>query len=371
MDKGRLDEIDILRGFAFLAVVLQHILAGYFTNTGYSVIILSLFLSISRFAVPMFVFITGLVLFYSSKKLSYFKFINRRFSKIFIPYALVTILYYVYQASSNLIHQKNIFVILKDYLFLLVTGKGSYHLWFVIMIFQFYLLIPLFRCVINKNNGFKKNMFILAFSFVVYLVIIYSRSYYIPYINNGLKSTYFEILLVYLDRNFIPWFFYFILGGMAGLYLDEWKRIIARFFKLNIMIYLIGLAPIIYLLLTNKSVQATAWYAEISGPLSIKMVVFLTASIPVLYFIAQSLAEKNVVFSNIIKAFGHHSYGCYLIHAFVLHFTRSFTTTVLGWMNPFLQVMVSFLLCSVICLISMMSISGIKFPAKDIATEAG
>ena len=371
MNKGKLEEIDVLRGFAFLAVVLQHVVASYFTNPGYSVVILSLILSISRFAVPMFVFITGLVLFYSSKKLSYLKFINRRFSKIFIPYALITILYYVYQTSSNIMHQENLLLILKDYLYLLVTGKGSYHLWFVVMIFQFYLLIPLFKCVINKNNGFKKNMFILGVSFIIYSVVMYARSYYIPYICNGLKSTCFDILLVYLDRNFIPWFFYFMLGGMAGLYLEEWKGIIAKFFKLNMMIYLIGSAPIIYLLLTNKTVQVTAWYAQISAPLSIRMIVFLTASIPVLYFIAQVISKKKGVFSYIIKAFGYHSYGCYLVHAFVLHFLRSFTTTVLGWMNPVLQVIVSFLLCSVICLISMMSISGIKFTDKNIATEAG
>ncbi|WP_235439864.1 hypothetical protein [Paenibacillus sp. DMB20] len=66
MRKERIPEIERLRGLAFLAVVLQHSIAHYSVEEGMGLadgVGMAAMLLAVKFAVPAFIFITGLVLF--------------------------------------------------------------------------------------------------------------------------------------------------------------------------------------------------------------------------------------------------------------------------------------------------------------------
>ncbi|RCX19000.1 acyltransferase-like protein [Fontibacillus phaseoli] len=95
MRKEKLAEIEILRGMAFLAVVLQHTIAGIFYQPGLSPLTLTVgttVLGLIRFAVPLFVFITGVVLFYNyDAKINYVDFLRKRFKQVIIPYLSWTV----------------------------------------------------------------------------------------------------------------------------------------------------------------------------------------------------------------------------------------------------------------------------------------
>ena len=108
MQKHRLDEIDILRGLTFLAIALQHSLAGliYAPDLDTASAWISAFLLILiRYAVPMFITITGLVLLYnhSQGELDYPQFLQKRLAQAFIPYLLWTIIYYVWSSGPAIL----------------------------------------------------------------------------------------------------------------------------------------------------------------------------------------------------------------------------------------------------------------------------
>lgn len=95
MKKAKLEEIEILRGITFLTVVFQHIIAGIFYQPGLSPLTLNVattFLGLIRFAVPLFVFITGVVLFYNyDAKVNYKDFLFKRFKHVVVPYLVWTV----------------------------------------------------------------------------------------------------------------------------------------------------------------------------------------------------------------------------------------------------------------------------------------
>lgn len=147
--KARIREIELLRGLAFLAVALQHAIAHYAglneARMGDGVLMAILLLA-AKFAVPVFIFITGMVLFYNyDGQLRYGSFLRKRFGDIVVPYILWSAVYFTENPgwSGDLLHRFETFASH------LVTGKNSYHLWYIVMIVQFYALFPVLRCLMR------------------------------------------------------------------------------------------------------------------------------------------------------------------------------------------------------------------------------
>src|SRR4051794_27546355 len=96
--RERIDEIQSMRGIAFFAVVLQHALGMFTRLPGVNIAdlaVLSFLFNMAKFAVPMFVFITGIVIFYNYyEKLNYPTYLWKRCKEILVPYAVFTPFYY-------------------------------------------------------------------------------------------------------------------------------------------------------------------------------------------------------------------------------------------------------------------------------------
>jgi surface polysaccharide O-acyltransferase-like enzyme len=145
--KERIKSIDCLRGIAILAVLLIHtttrtLEASNFNLVGFS---FTLFLNqIARFAVPMFFIISGFVLEISDHgDLSYWSFIKKRFSKVFIPYVFWSLIYYFLVYNSN---HDNLFKVF-------LTGNASYQLYFIPALLVFYLTFPLLHKLFQKISN--------------------------------------------------------------------------------------------------------------------------------------------------------------------------------------------------------------------------
>jgi len=146
MTKTKIAELDYLRGLAIIAIVMQHTM-GYVNHPQAvlgDVIVLSVIWQLLLFGVPAFILLTGATLFYTNssfESFTYAKYLPKRVSQILIPYLLWTIFYYYFnglQTSVNLWQQ------VTAIFYYVLTGRASYHLWFIVMIFQYYLLYPIF-----------------------------------------------------------------------------------------------------------------------------------------------------------------------------------------------------------------------------------
>ena len=86
-------------------------------------LMMAVLLMATKFAVPVFIFITGMVLFYNDKGQHYGRFIKRRFGDIYVPFAVWTLI-------TLLINHRFNPAVIEDWKYLgevWLTGKSSSH----------------------------------------------------------------------------------------------------------------------------------------------------------------------------------------------------------------------------------------------------
>lgn len=288
--KERIKSIDSLRGLAILAVVLIHtttrtLEASGFNITGFS---WTLFLNqISRFAVPLFFLISGLVLELSYKEgTSYWSFIKRRFSKIFIPYIFWSIFYYLLIYNQN--HDSLVKVIL--------TGNASYQLYFIPALCIFYLIFPL----LHKIYKFISNKFVLS-------LILLSQIFF-------LSKDYFVKEFDFPDPVHIAIlaYFLFIVGIISARNLDKIKIFVKRF---NVIILLFTVLFGIYVFLEGRGRYLStgnylAYYSQWRPSILIyTLLIGLT-----FYYIF----EHTKLRGSIMDKFSKHSFFVFFVHVAIL-----------------------------------------------------
>ncbi|MBW7459621.1 acyltransferase, partial [Paenibacillus sepulcri] len=352
MKKPRIDEIEMLRGMAFLAVVMQHALAHYFPMTDTRLedgVILGLLLLLSKFAVPLFVFITGLVLFYNyDGDIRYGAFIRKRFKDVILPYIPWAVLYAVTFQRLNLYEAGS----LPKLGMMIFTGKASYHLWYIVMIAQFYLLFPLLQRMVRR---WKPKSVRTAAIIVLALGLLYvwlmdqggavyrsADAWDIPFL-----SAFFT---AYLDRNALMFFFYFALGAAAGLYLDHWRAWLIRCRHYLTALYALMVCWMLYVVVSHFKLypDVIIRYDDLSL-LRPEMAVFLTVSVLAVYAASISFMKNAPVWlRQMLTLAGIYSYIAYLAHAYMLRYTERAADWLLPGGSITLRTLTAFALSAVV-----------------------
>ncbi|MDO7905705.1 acyltransferase [Paenibacillus sp. JX-17] len=347
--KTRIQEIDLLRGLAFLAVVMQHAIAHYAAvpQAGLEdAVVMTMILTAAKFAVPVFIFITGLVLFYNyDGELHYGQFLVKRFKDIIVPYLLWSVVFYVFNHGPVW----NITADLQQLGRKLFTGKTSFHLWYIVMIIQFYLLFPVVRRLIRfivKRNTDKLNLIALIAAGLLYVGL----TGWIGRIAGIMSGTGIPLLeplfTIYADRNVLYFYFYFVLGAAAGLNLERWRSWIM---KRQVYIFSAGLVLSLWLIY-----DVTRPFEGVSSGFNFNrmallhpfMAVFCVVSVLVVYRLAMMLnkaASQRVL--GVIRWLGLVSYGAYLIHPLMLRLAYVLDAAIYFNLNATLRMLISFLLC--------------------------
>ncbi|MEF9935019.1 MAG: acyltransferase [Clostridium sp.] len=349
MIKKRIEEVDILRGIAFLAVVLQHSLASFIyepsVNT-YQGIISAFILNSLRFAVPIFVFMTGFSLYYTDKGQGYFEFIRKRFKQIILPYMIWTLIYDILMFFIMGRYDLSLKDLVFQYFNYVLTGTGFYHLWYMAMIIQFYIIYPVFKLIINKNRSFVVNTIMLFVAFIAHYGFLYWYNFYAG-AQSATAPGVLKVVLQYSDRLFVVWMFYFIFGAYLAIYYEKVKEFILKFKYIWFVGFAFSIGYIMKLMISSSSYNENGGYVinhNIGAPLSIPMVPLLIFSILGLYVI--SIKLLNVKASKYILIAGKYSFGAYLCHALVLHYINIIVKYVVP--GFFLKITASFVLCAVI-----------------------
>ena len=231
----RSGELDWLRALAALTVIAIHITGSYVT-----------FLSsayyanhLARFAVPLFIIISGFVLQYSSsrKEMTVLSFYQRRMDRILWPYLVWTLLYVFLlpplmgqgftPASAGELGRH------------LLWGTGSYHLYFLPIIIQLYLLFPLLYRLVKKQPWVM-----LLVSLVISL--IFMSLYYLGMLQ---ESQWWNDYKIPYMRFFPNWLFYFVLGMVAA----ERQGLVNRWSKRYVLpLGILWLGALVLILLDSR-----------------------------------------------------------------------------------------------------------------------
>jgi probable poly-beta-1,6-N-acetyl-D-glucosamine export protein len=197
----RVAEMDMARGLATLAVVAIHVSADPLIQNarGGGITWLYLLANVAaRFAVPVFVTLSGMGLAFSRRPEGYFSFEKRRLSKLLPAYICWSVLYSLTRGyldgPATLMQSLRVPVwhVLTD----ILTGEGSYHLYFVPLIVILYLLFPLLRRVLSTWPGFIASAVVTA--------VAISVGHYVD------VPSWAEQLIDI--RSPLNWFFYFAMG---------------------------------------------------------------------------------------------------------------------------------------------------------------
>lgn len=148
--KKRIYEYDIIRTIATFSVVIVHITAigivGFEQYSPHS--LLTIFINrMLKYTTPVFIYLAGALIYqsYRNKPYKYLPFLRSRFKRIIIPYALVSLMYYLL-----LTYMTQGVLSMKTFSTQLLTGSAQYHLYFIPIIIQMYLLTPVFLFLKEK-----------------------------------------------------------------------------------------------------------------------------------------------------------------------------------------------------------------------------
>lgn len=160
--KYRESNYDLLRILSCVAIIVIHV-ATQWVDIGQGnqaflaglnrQMLVNIYDSLSRFAVPCFVMISGAFILDNPKNLDYKTFYRKSFRHVVVPTFIFTILYTLFKAGMNLAGTGSGW---GDVLSGLVAGKPFYHMWYLYMLIGVYLLAP---WVIRVKSEIGERMF--------------------------------------------------------------------------------------------------------------------------------------------------------------------------------------------------------------------
>jgi len=272
-----------------LAVILIHtttrtLEASAFDLQSYS---WTLFLNqISRFAVPLFFIISGLVLELSAKEESYRTFFKRRFIKIFVPFVIWSLFYYY------LVYNQNHDSLLKVFL----TGNASYQLYFIPTLCIYYLLFPL----LHKKYKIISNKFFLAF-LGLSQIALQSYDYYIKDLD--FSDPIRIVLMSYL---------FFVIGIIAARNIEKINSFVK---KQKIMLTIFSIASGIFVFWEGRSrFLSTGNYLSYYSQWRPSVLIYTILVGLFFYYIFEYLSKKT----SVISKFSTHSFFVFFVHVAVL-----------------------------------------------------
>ena len=314
LEKKRLHELEVIRTLAFVGVVLQHILGAYVRRAGVSFgenLFCGLVFGLCKYAVPAFVFVSGVVLFLNYyKKLDYWRFLKKRLGSIVLPYLIWAILYYLYQwwTAGSAPYGK------REFVWRVLSGEVSYHTWYVILILQFYLFLPLIFALYGwmERRVRTRAGFAIACGCVgaAYLLLVS-----FPQVFQGIPVLG-KLMYELRTKNFLYYLVYFLLGGVCACHLDAFRA-----FAKKVGAWLILPAAALYCYVEYRLFQdgfsPSGLNLNVMGSLNIRFFFFTMVCILLVYWAALALAERPGV-RRVCGFVGRHSYAAYLAHAMVI-----------------------------------------------------
>jgi len=324
-------EIVYLRAFAILAVISIHV-SDYFTEMATINFLTFLYMSIdtfSHFAVPLFVCISGFVL-YNKYQGSYSLkiFYKKRLLSVVPQYTIFSIfgILFIYVGCIYLGKVWNFDAINIIYQYFAGTAMG--HLWFFVLIIQLYILYPVLEKIFSKSLETNKIRELLI------LLLIVQILYHIFSIKN--------IFLIGTATIFLEYTFYFVLGMYVRSHYLDYKKMVMTF-KHSYILFLpllfatilgIGIICITYFRyeVNSQLSQIYKWLFAIETPFYYILIFTLCL------FIALKISE--IIPNNLTKfihIIGRYSFGIYLIHFFILLILTSILFPKIGFdMNNWL-----------------------------------
>lgn len=293
--KQYINEIFTIRAIACLSIVLLHSLN--YAIDGYRESLSSIeFFSASGFGMllyfgtPTFILISEILIANSYKHHIPKGFLTKRFKYIFVPYIVMAIFYAVVDIYLNELN-------FNFYTFTIESAKniflGDWHGYFILIIFQFYILHAL---LYNKLKIWSPSK-VLIISFIINF--IYLAFFRLTDPMNFIFADY-----IWERFHWMPifgWLFYFFIAYYIGTNYNKFITYIMKKKYFLVVILAVSVAVMMCLTLTGVFTRTSKRPDMIFYTLSLVALLFLIASI-----------TKRI--PKLLSMISRYSFGIYLVH---------------------------------------------------------
>src|SRR5947209_247656 len=311
-------ELDPLRAVTAVTVIAVHVLSGTMglnqTQTGLQV--QNGLLTSVHFTRDVFMFVTALALtyVYFRRPFSGKRFWAKRSIGILVPYCIWSIAYTWVNTSE---HSPAAFA--KLALLNILTGNASYQLYYILLTLQLYLVLPLFLLFLKhiKHHPWRA----LGISFALQVLLMYVDYRYLQQ-GTLASSGVWQVVAAYQDRFLLTYQFYFILGGLAALYLKQARAFVLSHGKWIVSGFVLALAALwVHFLLQVDVYHESLGYA--TSVLQPMMTFYSPVVIVLLGFLACRWASRTDQQGHpkgyrFWRLLSDASFGIYLVHVFIL-----------------------------------------------------
>jgi surface polysaccharide O-acyltransferase-like enzyme len=293
--------LDVLRVVACFLVVMVHAASGYFFNFQSSAEHFwgNFYGSFARTGVPLFVLISGVLLL--PVKQTTTNFIKRRFTRVFFPFVLWSIIYVVigYISEGNEV-KSLVFNILKlPFQF----PENGLHLWYFYVLLGLYLLIPIISPWLASASKREELLFLSIWAF----------SMLVPFVRKAFPQPFGEA-----SWNDFGTFYYFsgyigflVLGHFLYKY-NNLKRNAS--ISLGVMLFLIGYILTFvgqqYIFIHKGGFSYQVW-----GFTSLNVAFMVVA----FYLCIKNIHIENTKIKRAIIELSDMSFGVFFVHYFIVY----------------------------------------------------
>ncbi len=248
---------------------------------------------LSAFIVQGYIFLSSLKLFLkNTDKFNYKEFLKNRVKLIFVPYLMWVMVYYLYFCSIDYFDFK-----LLDYVRYVLNGSIVSPFYFVIIIFQFYILMPLWTNLFKK---YKSSVLVVTSLFIMIL----SKKYFPVIFGDSFK---------YYDRILTTYIFYWFWGCAVGLNYNSFKNFVTK----NIIL-------ITFLFLAISTLDAYLSYRAFGQGIYVPLlenihVIYCILAIMLSLAVFAILSKYGLNLNKPLKYIDASSFYIYLSHCFVIN----------------------------------------------------
>ncbi|MHA6250847.1 acyltransferase [Oceanobacillus sp. CAU 1775] len=298
-------EVSFIRAIACLCIVMVHVSAGFYYENGNTFDSFTQFFNqITRFGTPAFAMISGFLLYNQvinrSFKLRFFW--KSRITKVVTPFIVWSVFYLILKYFYGQFTLPTFSTVdeTKNFIYFFFTGDSNYHLYFIMIVVQFYVLFSFIHKFKSRNQ------------LIILTLIAFFINYFFVQHSFDIRDGYVNILLN--DRVFLfHWIYYFFIGGLL---VHVWNPLM-EWVKKNLLFSLsLGLIVVIGGIVEYQIVD---WVATNRVINMINLPILFIAGASIYYLLKAAPTLRNGMLQ-----IGNLSMGIYLVHPMILFFIRRY-----------------------------------------------
>ncbi|USG68029.1 acyltransferase [Brevibacillus ruminantium] len=330
--KGKFQDLNALFVFGAATVLAIHIL-GFFIQTNreypWNTDMEAVLLILLRFGRSLFIFATGMLLFYWYQKrhVDWGNFWRKRWWTIVLPYIIWTAIYTMFKLQTvNPVEWAG------PFLHSLFTGSAFYHLYYIPLYLQLNVLFFFCKGWVEKHLRFWMVGLLFVIQNAVYLGYHYlfaDPQWAIDWSGHPLLSL---IQYGYItSQNYVyMYLFTFALGAYAGLNVDKWRLWTARL-RIPAALVTIGIA----FWIAYRFISDQVSYEESLNIFDPLYLLYTTSFLISFYPLSRYLGSLPVI-SGWLSQGAKYNMAIYMVHPLILFLLESYVIFRLDWSVPVL-----------------------------------